>query len=336
MMWSVIAALCVAQVSSAPGESPKDSAPGNPATENAGPTEGAGSESPRRVVRLNAGADFLSLSVESKVSEGLVLDYQPNSRLVLGALLGYGPFTLFAWTNGGTLDDDVAFGSTRAFDIAGAYTLDLNGHELNLFGEFRRYRGFYLANTGDIFIGASNERPIVRGDISSTAMTFSGTYFFDRDFSYADAFYDAKPDRTSRGSWVARLTTGFLGFGAAAPIVPPELSSEFGRSAFLSESNALLIAGSGGYVYDWVRANGFYLTGMMLGGGNVGYRISTEGEDDGPTASFSASVALALGWSNDTYSIGLTGEGILDGVGFQDLTVGLSRINVNTFFQLQL
>ncbi len=290
----------------------------------------------RRVLRLTSGADFLSLSVASEVGNQLELDYQPNSALTVGAQVGYGPFTVFGWINAGSLDDEVTFGKTRAFDLAAAWTQHLGDNELNLFAEYRRYKGFYLANTGDLFVGGSNDFPVVRGDIASTAATVSGTYFFSEDFSYARAFYDATPGRKSAGSWVVRVTTGFMGFSAAAPIVPPALAPAFGRSSLVSSSNALFIAASGGYAYDWVRESGFYLTGMILGGWSLGYRLQTEGEPNGFSDAPSASAAIATGWAGERFSGGLTGEGILDAIGLRDMDVGLQRIAVTLFFEIKL
>lgn len=306
---------------------------GEPSAENAG---GDPVAAPRRKGRVTMGYDALSVSVQSNRSTELSLEYEPNSAFVLGAQVGYGPLTVFAWVNAGTLEDERTFGDTSAFDLAAAWTTHLGENELNVFAEFRRYKGFYLANTGELFVGGSNDFPLVRGDIASTAATVTGTYFFDEDFSYSDAFYDAIPGRASNGSWVVRVTTGLIGFSAAAPLVPQALIPAFGGSGFVSESNALILSGSGGYAYDWVREGGFFLTGMVLGGWSIGYRVGTEGEENGFSDSYAASAAVATGWAGERYSGGVTGEAILDGIGFDDLDVAITRLNATVFFEVKL
>jgi hypothetical protein len=254
---------------------------------------------------------------------------------VAGARLGYRRLQASLTMNvPGTEEDIAKYGKSRYFDVQLGTTFRAADREWLLSGSFQVYRGFYLDNAGDVTPGTIPLYP----DLSMVSMGAAITFFFNPAFSYDATFLDYRYRPRSSGSWALRGSIGLMGWtndttGPDKSIIPAGVRGAYGPLAGLNRSSSFYTGLSGGYAYDWVIRQHYFLSGALLVGGTRAqqtYEVDAV-ESSGSSISPAGVLTVASGYIGDTFHGGLYVNVDFDSTEIKDATATLIRAAVVFF-----
>jgi hypothetical protein len=284
----------------------------------------------RWLVRPLFGVNLLELDLSH--DDAPDLNYTPNSRLMVGARLGYRRFQFsFTFNVPGTEEDTGKYGRSEYFDLQGATTFRAAGHEWLLSGFFQSYRGFFLENTEQLSPGAA---PILYPNLNMAAAGGSLTYFTNPQFSYDATFLDYRHRPGGAGSWAFRGTLGLMGFdNEGASIIPMAAQTGYSQVAGLNAAGSVYLSAGVGYTRDWLFGEHGFLAGSVLAGPTFAlqsYELNQVRTNNASLAP-NAVVTLATGYIADTFHGGLYINAEGDSTAIHGATALMWRIFVAAF-----
>jgi len=285
----------------------------------------------RWLVRPLFGVNELDLELSDDNAPDLT--YTPNSRLMMGARLGYRRFQFsFTFSVPGTEEDPGRYGQSTTFDLQGATTFHARGHEWLLAGFFQSYRGFFLENTEELTPGAP---PILYPELDMAMLGGSLTFFTNPEFSYDATFLDYRYRPRGMGSWAFRGTLGLMGFsnGGGASIIPVAAQARYPAVAALNATGSLYTSAGVGYTRDWLFGRHGFLAGTLMLGPT--FALQSYELNQVETRAFSvapnAVVTAATGYIGDTFHGGLYANFEGDSTAIHGTTALMLRIFVAAF-----
>lgn len=226
------------------------------------------------------------------------VDYKTNILVSQSLTAGYDDFVLSASFPAGNLKPEETHGRSRGFDLVAAYPISVMDRELMLVATVQNYLGLYRDPQP---YGPSDRLLLPRDGMRSYFYGAAGTYYLNPAFSSSQ---HAGHPLTSEGSLAVGLSLSHFGVSDQAPLIPTELSENYGGLAKLRSLNATTLAAPvGGELYLVAPFGGYVSLGAGLGP-NVSY-VSAKGSGErGVKVGATASLSAGYGFTSERFFIG--------------------------------
>ncbi len=240
----------------------------------------------------------------NKTGENLF--YSPNEQLNIGfgfnyKWLGIGIALNFKFIN----NDDQIYGDTKRLDL-----------QMNAYGKkfvtdftFGFYSSFYLQNSKEVFLDPKYKKEFyIRPDIASLSFGISSLYVFNNErFSYKAAFVSTAIQKKSAGSLYVGPQFILLSIHSDSSFFPK--NSPFKDFPSLTAFSRISIGALGGYAYNFIIANNFYIStslGMALSIGRQAYSVENEVFLIKSVPSLDIMPRIAFGYNSKKYYAGFS------------------------------
>jgi hypothetical protein len=214
------------------------------------------------------------------------------------------------------------YGMTNRFDMQAS----LYGKSIGLDGFIQWYKGYYLANPGDLIEWDKPDYPHVR-DLEIFSIGGNGFYLFSRKkFSYKAAYLRNEIQKRSAGSFstgiffyhdMVRSDNGFL-----PAVMPDSIRKDFD----LKDFDATSVGVSVGYQHTFVIGGNFFINLQLTPG--LGYRRMAAKTLDGSSenvnkAAWQVLGRTALGYEFKHFYVGAMASIILRSYQYKDFEIDL-------------
>jgi uncharacterized protein DUF4421 len=282
----------------------------------------------RFLIRPFIAMDQLSLDV---TRGDTTLAFVPNTQLALGLRLGYSGFSVSASVDIEASEDEAVYGKSDYLALQAGRGFRVAGRELFISGFLQYHEGLYLESSSDIAPGSG---PLVFPEMTLVSLGVNASYYSNPEFSFDDTFVEFRPRAHTVGSWTLRLSTGLMGFdNADQPVIPEQRRASFGDQAGLTASAALYLGAMGGYTIDVRFFDSWCLAGSLLLGATLAreYHETDRGAERGVTLGPAALVALAFGYSGETFHAGIFAHADAEAYKAGPVEQDITRIAVAAF-----
>lgn len=206
------------------------------------------------------------LKENGQVSDS-ILKYSPNSNFNIGAGFSYKWMGLGIAFNLGFINNDQKLkGKTNSLDLQ----LDIFSKQMMFNSNLSYYQGYYWNNPNDFFSDWNSlDSLVVRPDITTVTLGFSGIYIFNHEkFSIRAAYQYTERQVRSAGSFLLGGRFSLYGIEADSAIVPAELQGFYPNSSEIGNLSSLSLGVSFGYTHTFVIGNYFFINGLLMLGIN--------------------------------------------------------------------
>jgi len=198
---------------------------------------------------------------------------------------------------------DARKGSNNYFNLA----LSMGGVKWRLEGSYRRYRGFYDANTANYDTAFHNGDSPYYHDNSMTNenLRFKFMYFFNhKKFAYKSAYGSNYRQTKSAASWMLLGNLYFNRFSADSSLFPPAVRNYYCDFADLNRIRVIGFSAGGGFSWNLVIFKRFFYN-LTIGVGADAqwrkYHHADGAESDLMYINSSGDVRSSLGYNADKF-----------------------------------
>lgn len=239
------------------------------------------------------------------------LQYNPNSRLILGLGFSYGILSINVGVNFPALNnkDTEQLGNTRHLDLqthiySRKFVIDLY---------FMKYEGFYLQNSHDMITDwPSHDTHQLRGDMKLNGYGANVQYIFNnRKFSYRAAYAQTDRQKKSAGSFLAGIDCYYTVGQGDSSLIPTNIKYPyFWLGMRYDKSTNFSFGLNGGYAHTFVIKEKWFLSLSAVPGLSVGKATLSYAKTDQNMASFSVNANLmwrfAIGYHSPNFFVGFS------------------------------
>jgi len=247
--------------------------------------------------------------MDFKINEKL--QYNPNSRLIIGLGFSYGILSVNIGVNFPALNnkDTEQLGNTRHLDLqthlySRKFVIDLY---------FMKYQGFYLQNSYDILENwPSDETYQLRGDVKINGYGGNIQYIFNNQkFSYRAAYSQTDRQKKSAGSFLAGIDGYYIEGNGDSSLIPANIKhDDFWNGINYDKSTNFSLGINGGYAHTFVVKQKWFLSLSAVPGLAIGKATLSNRETDQKWSSFTVNTNLmwrfAVGYHSSKFYTGLS------------------------------
>jgi hypothetical protein len=267
---------------------------------------------------------FLSvtgLTLDLNPKTGPTVGLKPNAPSRYGARVAYRDYGFSFSIAGGVDQDESKYGHTDAFDLSIVHAFKVAGRELFVSAFLTSVEGLY-AEVGD--------QREVRSDLYLLVLGATSTLFLNSDCTPSDALIEYRQRPESCGSWALTASIGLNGWGThdRRSMLPTMAQSNFGSLAQVRTTSTAYFGASGGYTYDWIFWDHYFLNvGLMVGlnASRVAHRMVSDATEGRGSLSGSGHGWLAFGWAGPHFHTGLNVAVDLEGANLGDADATFTR-----------